>query len=348
MYLYLRMLPGGFRAPGASVFVFSENKPTSGCQWLQDRCAQPGEALELMKGETAMAHVTEGYMPFLGYQTYYRITGEENPDKAPLLLLHGGPGSTHNYFEVFDQLAESDERQVIMYDQLGCGNSFVEGHPELWNQETWLDELEQLRDHLGLDQVHILGQSWGGMMQVAYACDRHPEGVRSYIISSGNPSSHMWEAEGLRRIALMDERQRKAIYHAMETGDFEDSDYLAAVDEYMRRYCDPEPKLDLPECVTRDKRFGDEAYLYGWGPNEFCPTGTLKDFEYVNRLGEIDIPCLICSGIQDLCSPLIAKTMHDGIKGSQWNLYPHSHHMCFIDDENTYMKDAIRWLNQHD
>ena len=117
-----------------------------------------------------MATVAEGFMPFLGYQTWYRIVGTKTDNgKAPLIFLHGGPGSTHNYFEVLDWIADADGRQLVMYDQLGCGNSYLDGHPELWNQETWLDELEALRAHLGLTECHILGQSWGGMMQIAYA-----------------------------------------------------------------------------------------------------------------------------------------------------------------------------------
>ena len=75
--------------------------------------------------------ITEGYMPYLGYKTYYRIAGECSGNKKPLILLHGGPGSTHNYFEVLDRLAD-EGRAIISYDQLGCGNSYVEGHSELW------------------------------------------------------------------------------------------------------------------------------------------------------------------------------------------------------------------------
>ena len=82
-------------------------------------------------------------MPFMGYQTYYRIVGEAT-GKAPLLLLHGGPGSTHNYFEVLDCIADTG-RQVISYDQIGCGKSYLDGHPELWTQKTWIDELIAIR-----------------------------------------------------------------------------------------------------------------------------------------------------------------------------------------------------------
>ena len=115
----------------------------------------------------AQLKIEEGYMPFRGYRTYYRVVGEPSSTKAPLLLLHGGPGSTHNYFELLDDLAALG-RQIISYDQLGCGLSYVEGHPELWTLDMWLDELESLRRYLHLDTLHILGQSWGGMMILAW------------------------------------------------------------------------------------------------------------------------------------------------------------------------------------
>ncbi|MFC2662488.1 MAG: proline iminopeptidase [Eubacterium sp.] len=296
-----------------------------------------------------MAKVTEGYMPFLGHQTYYRIVGERKDNgKAPLVFLHGGPGSTHNYFEVLDCVADMDDRQLVMYDQIGCGNSYLDGHPELWNQDTWMDELDALRKHLDLDECHMLGQSWGGMLQICYAIERQPKGVKSYVISSGHPSSSLWAEEGLRRIKMMPEDMQKAIYHAMDTKDFTGEAYDAAVAEYMRRYCDYPVTEDSPECLSREKKHGDEAYLYGWGPNEFVPSGTLGDFEYVDRLNEIKIPSLICSGIQDLCSPLIAKTMYDGIPDSKWELFRHSHHMCFVEETEKYIDLLIKWLNQHD
>jgi proline iminopeptidase len=297
-----------------------------------------------------MAVITEGYMPFMGYKTYYRIAGSRKDNgKAPLICLHGGPGSTHNYFEVLDCVADEDDRMVVMYDQLGCGLSYIEGHPELWTKETWMNELFALRDHLGLDECHIIGQSWGGMMQICLGIDykEQTKGVKSFIISSGHPSSSLWEREGLRRIEMMPAEMQEAISHALETGDFSGEAYDAAVEEYMARYCDYWEK-DLPDCCTRPKKAGREAYVYGWGPNEFAPTGTLKDFEYVDRLGEIEVPSLIMSGISDLCSPLVAKTMHDGIKGSEWILWERARHTCFVDRHDEYCAELIRWMNRYD
>ncbi len=130
-----------------------------------------------------MTRVQEGYMPFGDYKTYYRIVGEKS-EKAPLLLLHGGPGSTHNYFEVLDDLAAKDHRQLIMYDQIGCGKSSMpdDKADELYNAATWVKKLKALRDYLHLDQVHLLGQSWGGMLGIIYLCDEQPQGIKSGIL----------------------------------------------------------------------------------------------------------------------------------------------------------------------
>ena len=109
--------------------------------------------------------IHEGYIPFMGYKTYYRTVGKFEGNKKPLILLHGGPGSTHNTLEVLDCLA-NDGRMLIYYDQLGCGLSSIEGsHKELWNKETWVKELDNLREYLHLDEVHLLGHSWGGMLK---------------------------------------------------------------------------------------------------------------------------------------------------------------------------------------
>jgi len=290
--------------------------------------------------------IEEGYMPFMGYQTYYRIVGEPSREKKPLLLLHGGPGSTHNYFEVLDRMAETG-RQIISYDQIGCGNSYLDGHPELWTQETWMNELIALREYLHLDQLHILGQSWGGMLILAYLIEKKPEGICSAIISSGHASSSLWASEQHRMISDMPEEDQAAIRRAEETGNFEDPDYLRANDRFMKLHCASTDE-NSPECLTRPKRFGNEAYLYGWGPNEYVPTGSLGDFEYLDRLGEITQPCLLFSGSEDLCTPAVARSMHERIPGSRWELMKGSRHMCFVDTHEDYCRILESWLEQHD
>lgn len=286
--------------------------------------------------------ITTGTMPFKGYQTYYRIVGEPT-DNAPLLLIHGGPGSTHNYFEVLDDLAVTTRRQIISYDQIGCGESYVDGHPELWTLTTWLDELEALRSHLHLNRVNLLGQSWGGMLIIAYMIDRHPEGIESIILSSTLPSSELWSHEQQRLISFMPDDEQEAIARAVATGNFDDPAYLKANDHYTVLHAD-EITDASPECFRRPKRFGTESYLTAWGPNEYTPTGTLRDFDYTDRLGEITDPTLIISGTNDECTPLIAKTMDDNMPNAIWELLDGARHMTFIDQTDTYKQLLIGWL----
>jgi proline iminopeptidase len=291
--------------------------------------------------------ITEGYMPFEGFKTYYRIVGEKTPGKAPLVLLHGGPGSTHNYFEVLDKIAETG-RQVIMYDQIGCGNSFVEGHPELFNADTWIKELIELRKHLGLDEIHLLGQSWGGMQTIWYALEYKPKGIKSYILSSTLSSAKLWEEEQKRRISYMSKEDQEALLGAVESGDYSSKEYNDALGRFMNMYCAGEVTGESPECLRRPKKSGTEAYIVGWGHNEFSPTGTLAGYEFTDRLHEIKEPCLITSGAIDLCSPYIAKVMHDRIPNSSWELFQFSRHMPFVEETEKYIDVLTKWLDAND
>ena len=286
--------------------------------------------------------VVTGRMPFQGFETYYRIVGEKT-DLAPLLLIHGGPGSTHNYFEVLDSLAETSHRQIISYDQIGCGESYVEGHKELWSLRTWTAELIALRQWLHLDRVHLLGQSWGGMLIMAYLIDCKPEGVESVILSSTLSSSVLWSHEQQRLIAFMPVEEQEAIAEAVRTGNFEAPAYLKANEHYTALHAD-EITADSPECLRRKKRFGLESYIEAWGPNEYTPTGTLKDFDYTARLHEIAQPTLVISGTNDECTPLIAKTMYDAIPHARWELLDGARHMTFIDQTDNYIRILTHWL----
>ncbi len=292
--------------------------------------------------------ITEGYIPFMGYQTYYRIVGEEYTEKTPLLLLHGGPGSTHNYFEVLDSLAEEDERQFIMYDQIGCGNSYLDGHPELWTRETWVQELITLREALNLKEIHLLGQSWGGMLALEYVCNYAHEGIKSLVLSSTLPSSQLWGMEQARMIKELPEEMQQAIRTAAETGNYDAPEAKAAEAEYMLRHAGGPYEKDAPECLTREKRSGREAYVVGWGPNEFTPLGTLKDYNVTEKLCTIKEPALIISGGNDLCTPYIAKTMFDRIPNSRWELFRTCRHSCYVEDLPRYSRLLRSWLNEND
>lgn len=294
--------------------------------------------------------IKEGLMPFLNHHTWYRVVNEKGK-KTPLLLIHGGPGSTHNYFESFDDFAFYIHRPIIMYDQFGCGNSTIENESNcinlsnLFNKETWLNELKSLISYLNLKEVHILGQSWGGMLALIYALE-NPGEVKSFILSSTLSSTQLWKEEQLIRINRMDKVHKDAIFNALGNNTFLSKEYIEALDVFMEKYCASKVNEKSPEYLKREKKSGKESYLVAWGPNEFTPTGNLKDFDITDKLHRIKIPCLITSGQYDLSSPHISKVLFDNIPNSAWHLFRKSRHMPFIDEMEEYYNVLNMWLNK--
>lgn len=291
--------------------------------------------------------IIEGTVPFHGYQTWYRLVGECTGNQKPLVLLHGGPGSTHNYFELLDSLARQG-RALLMYDQLGCGNSYLDGHPELWNFDTWDEELLNLLDRLHITEYHLLGQSWGGMLAMGFLLKHQPDGCRSVILSSTLSSASLWAHEQHRLITFLSEEEQAAIAEAEKTGEFSSEAYQKANAHFMVQHCAAVPSENDPECLRRPKKSGSEAYLYGWGPNEYNPTGSLGSFEITDRLNELHVPALIMSGTNDLCTPLVAKTMYDHLPDAEWHLFDGCRHMCFAEHPEEYQNILNSWMLAHD
>ena len=288
-----------------------------------------------------------GYLKFKNYQTFYRIIAPEHASKPPLLLLHGGPGSTHNYFEIFDEFALKNQQPLIMYDQLGCGQSSMPKDAAIYQRQTWLAELDNLINQLELTQFHLLGQSFGGMLAIMYLCDYRPQNVKSLILSSTLSEAKLWQQEQLRMIKELPWSMQKAITLAQETGDFTSPAYLEANEEFMLRHCAPHFTKADPEPLWRPKKSGTLAYQSAWGPNEFCPLGNLADYNYTARLQEIKIPTLITSGTDDLCTPLVAKTMFDNLPKAKWELFANCRHMPFVEEYAKYCQILADWLQQH-
>jgi proline-specific peptidase len=138
----------------------------------------------------------EGRIPFRGWETWYRVVGEDTAGRLPLLCLHGGPGSTHHYFEPLERLAEAG-RRVVVYDQLGCGASSRPEDPAVFSLALFLEELETLRAELGLERVHLLGTSWGGMLALEHVLAQ-PDGIAGLVLSSTPVDSRTWSREAAR------------------------------------------------------------------------------------------------------------------------------------------------------
>lgn len=294
-----------------------------------------------------MTKVVEGYMPFREYQTYYRIVGDANPKKAPLVLLHGGPGSSHNYYELLDDYAEKSGRQLIMYDQVGCGKSSLPEDESVYVKETWAEELIALRKYLQLDQIHLSGQSWGGMLAMLYLTSYNPQGVKSVMINSSPASIKLWTIEQHRLIKYLSPEDQQAIADAEANNDFTGAKYLAANERYMDAYAWETDKSKLPEPMQRPTN-GQRASFIAEGPNEFTENGSISDFEVTDQLYKIQIPAMVTSGTDDLCTPLIAKSVVDHIPGAKWHLFGNSRHLALLDQHDEFISLLDNWLNEND
>ena len=296
-----------------------------------------------------MAKITEGFMPFHGYQTYYRIVGEQIDSKKPLLTIHGGPGSQHDYLESLDGIAEEYGRQVIYYDQIGCGKSLLPiSCPDMWCEELFMEELIELRKHLGLDECHILGQSWGGMLLMKYALTQ-PEGVDSMIVASSPADISLWCDEAIRLMDYMPAEYADVLKRCMETGDYSGEEFEKAYAEYYSRFVYAQ-KGEKPEFLRRPKAGPqpNEVYLTMQGHGEFEVTGKMKTYNVVDRLHEITIPTLVTSGLMDECTPLIAKQVADGIPGAKWSLFRYSAHLVHAEEPVLYNKIVEEFLEDHE
>jgi L-proline amide hydrolase len=287
---------------------------------------------------------TEGRIPFRGHSTWYRLVGEPAEGHLPVLLLHGGPGGAHDYLESMAGLSR-DGRQVVFYDQLGCGLSPHPSQPDLWAVELFLDEIGAVRAALGLDRIHLLGQSWGGMLAMEYALTK-PAGVESLTICDSPSSMPLWVAEANRLRADLPADVQETLLRHEAAGTTDSEEYQqACMAFYDRHVC----RVPWPDYVQRSfAQMPNEVYLTMNGPSEFHSIGTLKDWDITNRLSEIDIPTLVISGRHDEATPLIARTVHEAIPGSRWVLFEESSHMPHVEETERFLDVVGEWLAQRE
>jgi L-proline amide hydrolase len=283
----------------------------------------------------------QGHVTWAGHRTWYRVVGELEPDarKAPLVLLHGGPGGTHDVLEPIAELAESG-RACVLYDQIGNGRSeHLRGAPaEFWQVQLFKDELDELLRALDISsRYHLLGQSWGGMLAMEHALER-PAGLRSLVLCDSPASIPLWLEEADRlRAALPPDVQAVLDLHERE-GTTDDPAYLEATFVFYRRHLCRLPVW--PDCLERSFAAMAEdptVYTTMWGPSEFTSTGILKDWDITDRIGEIELPTLILSGAYDEATPRVMEPVHQRIGRSRWEILEHSSHSPQLEQPEEFL-----------
>lgn len=283
-----------------------------------------------------------GYIPVMDrHRVWFRsIGGGGEREGVPLLILHGGPGCPHDYLENLAALA-SENRRVIFYDQLGCGRSDQPNDTSLWTVERFTDEIDVVRAALGLERVHLLGQSCGGMLGIEYAI-RQPPGLVSLILADSMPSMLLWVEEANRLRAELPPEVNAVLLQHEQAGTTDSPEYRAAVEVFNQRHvCRLQPQ---PEFVQRAK--ASYVYRYMNGPSEFHVIGVIKDWDRTDRLGDIQPPTLIISGKYDESTPLLNEILHKGIANSDWVLFEHSSHLPHVEEEEKFMHTVDAFLTR--
>jgi proline iminopeptidase len=287
------------------------------------------------------ARIREGFVTVPGGRVWYKIVGAGAG--IPLILLHGGPGSTHWGMTPLEALA--DERPVVLYDQLGCGKSDRPDDLSLWRVERFVAELHQLRQQLGLSQCHILGHSWGTMLAMDYYL-AHPQGIVSLIMSSPCISIPRWLEDCAAYIRQLPPAVQETLARHQQAGTLETEAYKQATEEFYRRHVF---RLDpLPPALVRGRESrGHNVYATMWGPNEFyMEGGNLKDYDRSDRLSTITVPTLFSCGRVDEAAPGTTEWYHSLTPGSQFVVYEHSAHMPHWEEPQRYLSVVREFLRR--
>ncbi|KQL52662.1 proline iminopeptidase [Heyndrickxia shackletonii] len=286
--------------------------------------------------------MTEGYVSVTGGKVYYKKVG--NGEKTPVILLHGGPGGTHVPFFKLEELG--DERPVIFYDQLGSGRSDKPDDLSLWHVERFVEELGQIREALGLSQLHILGHSWGTMLAASYLLTK-PEGVKSVIFSSPCLSAPEWERDQEVHLKQLPQDVQDILAKHERVGTTDSEEYKTAMKEFNKRFV---YRLESKPKETETEYAKSNAVVYNtmWGPSEFCTTGNLKSFDVTDRLKEIQIPALFTCGRFDEATPSTVEAQSRKLPGARFHVYENSAHLAYLEEPEEYIRVVREFLASAD
>lgn len=291
---------------------------------------------------TESATEREGTIAVPGGTVWFKRVGAG--DGLPLLVVHGGPGLPHYYLSSLERLA--DERTVIFWDQLGCGKSEHPSNPDLWTMERSVAEMEAVVEALGLNAFHIFGNSWGAMLAQQFVLDA-ASGAVSLTISNSAASIPVFAANVIRLKSELDAATQDAIDRHEATGTTDSAEYQAAITTWNETYlC---RTLPWPHDLYRAfQNMGAEIFQTMFGPSDFHIVGTIRDWDVVDRLGEITMPTLLLAGRFDECSPEHMRDMHERIEGSRFEFFEHTAHLPFIEEPERFDAVMRDFLGRHD
>ncbi|MGZ2362351.1 proline iminopeptidase-family hydrolase [Streptomyces sp. 372A] len=293
-----------------------------------------------------LAPTTKGTVPFGEYETWYRVTGDLSSGRPPIVVVHGGPGSTHDYLLSLTALAEAGW-PVVHYDQLGNGGSthLPDRGADFWTVELFLAELDNLLQRLGIADNYVLyGQSWGGMLVARHAAAR-PAGLRGLVIANSPASYRLWRQEMDRLRAELPPGVDETLRRHEAAGTTEDDEYHQAMRVFYERHVcllKPWPRDYLASFY---EVYNDPTVYYTMnGPTEFHVIGTLRDWSVEDCCPDIQVATLLISGRHDEATPATVQPFQDLIPDVRWEILENSSHLPHLEEPELFNKIMTEYL----
>jgi proline iminopeptidase len=275
-----------------------------------------------------------------------------NNPRIKALLLHGGPGFTHEYLEAFDSYFPGAGIEYYYYDQLGSAYSDQPDAPELWELPRFVEEVEQVRKALGLDRdnFYLLGHSWGGLLATEYAL-KYQEHLKGLVISnmmSSVPAYNEYAKNVL--MPAMDQAALAEIKRLEAAGQYENPRYMELLipNHYVLHLLRMPPD-QWPDPVNRTfKHMNPKVYIPMQGPSELGASGKLVDWDRTADLPRITVPTLVVGARHDTMDPAFLEKMADQLPKGRFLLCPNGSHLALYDDQKVYMDGVIGFIRDVD
>jgi proline iminopeptidase len=284
----------------------------------------------------------EGFIDVKGGKVWYRINGTGT--KPALVLLHGGPGSSSYGLENLKEL--SNDRPVIFIDQLGCGRSSRITDTSLMTIENYVEQLEQIRTALHLENFYLYGHSWGTMLGIDYYI-KYPSHIKSIIFSSPLFSTESWTKDADTLIASLPDSVQKNIRVNEKNKTYDNTAYQDAVTLYYKNFL-RRTERTKGQADTAKLFSGSNVYEFMWGPSEFTATGNLLKYDRLAFLATIKVPTLLVAGEFDEARPSTIQHFQTMIPGSEFKMIKNSGHATMQDNKEEYLATLKAFLDKVD
>ena len=271
-----------------------------------------------------------------------------NNPKTKILLLNGGPGGTHEYFECFENFLPKEGVEFIYYDQLGCGYSDNPNDTAYWDLDRFVEEVEQVRKALNLDKnnFYLLGHSWGGILAMQYTL-KYQSNMKALIISNMMSSCPDYGKYADEVLAKQFDKPVLDSIRAMEArNDFANPQYMGLLQpHFYEKHILRMPSANWPDPVVRSfAKMNQSLYVTMQGPSEFGISGRLTNWDVKAELPKITIPTLVIGAQHDTMDPEHMKWMSTQVKNGTFLLCPNGGHMAMYDDQETYFNGLIGFV----